>query len=115
MCSLAGGWLLLEVSLLGYQKLPFTAPLAPGRHVRVRGLFIFFGAVLGCRFFSSIEHSALTDLASLADAGRRFSSSALALVRLYDRRSSLTRPAEEFAEPPHPLLEVGLGDLVGRT
>ncbi len=114
LCSLAGGWLLLEVTLLGYRRLPFTTPLAPGRHVRVRGLFIFFGAVLGCRFFSSIEHSALNDISSLITT-LTVLVLGLALVRLADRRLWPTRPAEEFAEPTHPFLEVGLGDLVGRT
>jgi hypothetical protein len=114
LCSLAGGWLLLEVMLAGYQKLPFTSALAPGRHVRVRGLFVVFGAVLGCRFFSSIEHRALTNPTSLATLVTILVS-AIILLRLYERRSSVTRRSEEFAEPLHPLLEVGLGDLVGRT
>ena len=114
LCSLAAGWLLLELTLVGYQKLPFTAALAPGRHVRVRGLFIVFGAVLGCRFFSSIEHRALTNPTSLATLVSVLVA-AIVLLRLYDRRSAVTQRSEEFAEPLHPLLEVGLGDLVGRT
>jgi hypothetical protein len=114
LCSGLAGWLLLEVTLLWYRKLPFTAALAPGRHVRVRGLFIFFGAVLGCRFFATIEHRALTNPSSLGTLIAVLIA-ALFLVRLLDRRSSPARPAEEFAEPLHPLLEVGLGDLVGRT
>ncbi|MGH9200455.1 MAG: hypothetical protein ACRD2A_04375 [Vicinamibacterales bacterium] len=113
-CSLGGGWLLLEVTLLGYHKLPFTAALAPGRHVRVRGLFIFVGAVLGCRIFSSIEHRALSDLGSLGVVVAILVAG-IALLRFMDRRSAGRRPPVEFSEPPHPLLEVGLGDLVGRT
>ncbi len=114
VCSLVGGWLLLEVSLLGYQKLPFTAALAPGRHVRIRGLFVLFGAVLGCRFFSTFEHGALTNPWSLATLTSVLIA-LLVLVRFYDRRSSRPGQPVEFAEPPHVLLEVGLGDLVGRT
>jgi hypothetical protein len=114
VCSLAAAWVLLELTLLGYQRLPFTAAMAPGRHVRVRGLFIFFGAVLGCRFFSSIEHSALTDLTSLATLVGVLLA-LLVLLRLYDRRPSRGSQPVEFAEPPHVLLEVSLGDLVGRT
>jgi hypothetical protein len=114
ICSLAAGLLLLELMLLGYQKLPFTSALAPGRHVRVRGLFIVFGAVLGCRFFSSIEQRALTNATSLATLVAVLVA-AIVLLRLHARRSSAQRPSEEFAEPLHPLLEVGLGDLVGRT
>ena len=114
VCSVLGGWLLLEVTLLGYQKLPFTAALAPGRHVRVRGFFVFFGAVLGCRFFSTNEHQALNDMGRLATLVAVLVAG-LIVVRLLDRRARPLRPTEEFAPPPHPLLEVGLGDLVGRT
>ena len=114
LCSALGGWLLLDVTLLGYQKLPFTAALAPGRHVRVRGFFVFFGAVLGCRFFSSLEHGALADVSSLVTFAGALAA-ALVVVRVLDRRSAPSGPTEEFAPPPHPLLEVGLGDLVGRT
>jgi len=114
VCSLTAAWLLLEVSLVSYQKLPFTAALAPGRHVRVRGLFVLFGAVLGCRFFSSIEHGALTNHTTLI-ALVGVLAVALALVRLYGRRSARDGATVQFAEPPHVLLEVGLGDLIGRT
>jgi hypothetical protein len=114
LCSVLGGWLLLDLTLLGYQKLPFTAALAPGRHVRVRGFFVFFGAVLGCRFFSTIEHRALNDMAALATVAGGLVA-ALIIVRLLDRRWRPPHPTEEFAPPPHPLLEVGLGDLVGRV
>jgi hypothetical protein len=112
-CSLAALWLLLEVTLLGYNKLPFTAALAPGRHVRVRGLFIFAAALLGCRGFATFEHRALSDPRSLVTLIAVLVAG-IALVRLADRRSAGQRPPVEFAEPAHPLLEVGLGDLVGR-
>lgn len=114
LCSLGAGWLLFELTFVGYEKLPFTAPLAPGRHVRIRGLFIVAGAVLGCRWFSSIEYAALTNPASLGTLVGVLVA-AIVLLRLYDRRSSRTRPKVSFAPPPHALLEVGLGDLVGRT
>ena len=114
VCSLAAAGLLLELTLIGYQNLPFTAAMAPGRHVRVRGLFIFFGAVLGCRFFSSIEYGALPRLSSVATLVGVLIAG-MVLLRLYDRRPSRASQPVEFAEPPHALLAVGLGDLVGRT
>jgi hypothetical protein len=114
VCSMLGGWLLLEVTLLGYTKLPFSAALAPGRHVRIRGFFVFFGAVLGCRFFTDYEYRALSNPTSLVTMIGALVT-LLILVRLYDRRPSRAQTPVEFAEPPHALLEVGLGDLVGRT